>query len=114
MAIAALIPLIMVAEHLMWWRHTRETARISLFPLASRMVIGLTDQRLLIWAASRRWRLGGFLGSVSRDRIVQATAPTVGAGWRTVRIYLANEPAVSIRVPGVMADRLAALLSGRQ
>lgn len=114
LAFAPLIPLIMVVEHLMWWRRTREAARTSMFPLAPRMIIGLTGQRMLIWAATRRWQLGEFLGSVSRDRIVQSTAPTVGEGWRTVRIYLANEPTVPIRVPGVMADRLAALLSGRQ
>jgi hypothetical protein len=114
LAVVPLIPLIMVVEHLMWWRRTRQTAQTSMFPLAPRMIVGLTGQRMLIWAADRRWRLGDFLGSVDRDRIVQSTAPTVGAGWRTVRIYLANEPTVPIRVPAAMADHLAAALSGRQ
>jgi hypothetical protein len=113
LAPAELFPLIMAVEHLAWRQRSRAAARTSMFPLAPRMIIGLTDQRLLIWVARRRWRLGAFLGDVPRDRIVQATAPTAGQGWRTVRIYLANEPTVSIQVPAVTADRLSSALSGR-
>jgi hypothetical protein len=109
---AELWPLIIAAEQLMRHRRDRAAARASLFPLGPRMIIALTDQRLLIWAAKLNWRPGRFLGYVSRDRILQVTAPTVGSGWRTVLIYLANEPVVSIRVPSATADQLAAALSG--
>ena len=87
---------------------------LSMFPLAPRMFIVLTNRELLIWAARRNWRLGDYLGSVHRQRIIQATAPTVGAGWRTVLVYLANEPTVPIRVPSTIADDLAAMLPPRE
>lgn len=109
---AELMPLIMVAERITWRLYGRAAAQASRFPLAPRMVIGLTRQRLLIWAARRRWRAGKYLGEVSRDRIVLSTAPTIGPSWRTVLIYLANEPTVTIKVPAVTADRLASTLSG--
>jgi hypothetical protein len=108
------MPLIMTVEYVLWRRRSRAVGRASLFPLAPRMIIGLTSQRLMIWAARRRWRLGKLLGYVSRERIIQATAPTGGSGWRTVQIYLANEPAVPIKVPAVMADPLASTLSGQE
>jgi hypothetical protein len=113
LAPAELRPLIMVAERLAWRRRSRTAGRLSMFPLAPRMVIGLTSQRLLIWSARSRWRAGRYLGEVSRDRVVLSTAPTVGVGWRTVLIYLANEPTVTIKVPAVTADSLAATLSGQ-
>lgn len=109
---AELWPLIMAAEYVLRRRRDRAASRGSLFPLSSRMIIALTDQRLLIWAAQLRWRPGMFLGYVTRDRILQVTAPTVGTGWRRVVINLANEPTVSIKVPAETADRLAQVLSG--
>lgn len=112
LAPAELMPLIMLAERIAWRRRSGAAARVSVFPLAPRMVIGLTGQRLLIWAARSRWRAGAYLGEVPRDRIVLSTAPTIGSGWRTVLIYLANEPTVTIKVPAVTADRFAATLSG--
>jgi hypothetical protein len=110
---ALLIPLIAAVES--WhWRHTaRKLARQSLFPLAPRMVVALTERRLLVWTAGRRWSLGPFIGFVTMDRIVQAEVVTVGSGWRTVRFDLANEPSVRLKVPGELADDLADFLSGR-
>jgi hypothetical protein len=102
----------LAAEHLTHRRRLREQARESMFPLASRMIIGLSNQRLLIWSVRPGWRLGGFIGYVARDRILQAAAPTRGSGWRTVDIYLAQEPTVSIKVPARAADDLARELSG--
>lgn len=113
LAPAELMPLVMLAERIAWRHRSRAAARASIFPLAPRMVIGLTSQRLLIWAARSRWRAGKYLGEVSRERIALSTAPTIGPGWRTVLIYLANEPTVTIRVPAATADRLAATLSGQ-
>ena len=113
LAPAELRPLIMLAERIAWRRRTGAAARASAFPLAPRIVIGLTGLRLLIWAARSRWRAGTYLGEVARDRIVLSTAPTIGTGWRTVLIYLAHEPTVTIKVPAVTADSFAATLSGR-
>ncbi len=113
MAPAELMLAVVAAEHLAQRRRLREQARESMFPLASRMVIGLSNQRLLIWSVRPGWRLGSFIGYVARDRILQATAPTIGTGWRTVNIYLAQEPTVSIKVPARAADDLARELSGR-
>jgi len=103
---------VIAADHLARRRRLRAQARESIFPLAPRMIIGLTNRRLLIWSVRPGWRLGPFLGYVTRDRIMQATAPTVGGGWRTVSIFLAQEPTVSIKVPAAAADDLARELSG--
>jgi hypothetical protein len=112
LAVSGAWPLIMVVEHLAWRRRAGVAGRTSGFPLAPRMIIGVTDQRLVTWAARRGWRLGPVVGDVSRDLILQATAPTVGAGWRTVLIRLSSGPTVRIKVPANLADRLAAGLSG--
>ncbi len=109
---AELMLAVLAAEHLTHRRRLRAQARESMFPLASRMIIGLSNRRLLIWSVRPGWRLGSFIGYVARDRILQATAPTVGTGWRTVNIYLAQEPTVSIKVPARAADDLARELSG--
>lgn len=114
MAPAWLWPLILTAEHLHWRHRVRQASQASAFPLASRMLIGLTAQRLVIWKARGHWRLGDLLGDVPRERIVRAEAPTVGSGWRTVRIHLADGPAVPVRVSHKIADRLADVLSGQQ
>lgn len=112
MAPAELWLAVLAAEHLTHRRRLRAQARESMFPLSSRMIIGLSNQRLLIWSVRPGWRLGSFIGYVTRDRILQATAPTAGTGWRTVNIYLAQEPTVSIKVPARAADDLARELSG--
>jgi hypothetical protein len=114
LAPAALWPLIMAVEHLIRRRRDHEASRASLFPLSSRMIIALSDQRLMIWAARLNWRPGSFLGYVSRDRILQVSVPGTGSGWRRVLIHLANEPTVSIKVPSTTASQLAAALSGTQ
>jgi hypothetical protein len=112
LAPAELWPVIIAADRLLRWRRNRAVSRASLFPLSSRMLMGLTDQRLLIWAAGPRWRPGRFLGYVARDRILQVTAPVPGAGWQAIVIHLATEPAVSIKVPPSAASRLIPELSG--
>jgi hypothetical protein len=112
LAPAVLWPLIMAVEHLMRRGRDHAASRASLFPLSSRMIIALSDQRLLIWAARMNWRPASFLGYVSRDRILQVTVPGVGSGWRRVLIHLANEPTVTIKVPSMTAGQLAAALSG--
>jgi len=112
-ALDGLALLIVAAEHLAWRRRSRVTARTSMFPLAPRMFIGLTDSRILVWSARYRWRIGRYLGDVSLDRVMAAEAPTAGSGWRTVVMHLADGPKVPIKVPNSIADHLASGLSGR-
>lgn len=110
---AAFVPVVTVVERWQQRRAARQTSKASLFPLAPRMVMALTNRRLLIWAAGRRWSMGTFLGFVPLESIVDADVVTVGAGWRTVRTDLANEPSVRFRVPGQLAEDIAAALSRR-
>ena len=110
---AELMAALLATDRLTRRRRLRAQAKESMFPLAARMIIGLTNQRLVIWSVRPRWRLGSFLGYVSRDRILQAIAPPMsGTGWRNVSIYLAQEPTVSIKVPTAAADDLVRELSG--
>lgn len=111
---ALLIPVIAAVERWHWRRTAQRLAKQSLFPLAPRMVVALTERRVLIWAAARGWAAGPFIGFVTLDRVVEAEVLTVGSGWRTVRIDLANEPAVRLKVPGDLSEDLAAFLSGRR
>lgn len=110
---AALLPVVAAVERWQDRRTARSTSKTSLFPLAPRMVMGLTNRRILVWRAGRRWSMGTFLGFVPMDAIVRAEVLTVGEGWRTVRVDLANEPSVRFRVPGQLADDFADALSGR-
>jgi hypothetical protein len=112
LAPAELWPLIWAAEHLLRRRRDRSASQTSMFPLSARMLMALTEDRLLIWAAKRRWRPVQFLGFVSRDRILQATTRTTGSGWRTVQLHLANEPAVAVQVPATAVGSLISALSG--
>jgi len=109
--LAPLIPVIMAAHLAAWRKHSRAASIRTGFPLAPRMIIGVTDRRLIIWTARRRWRIGASLGSVKLDRIVAAEAPTVGSGWRSVIIHLSNQQELTIKVPATAADRLAVALS---
>lgn len=110
---AALVPVVAAVERWQQRRATRQTTKTSMFPVAPRMLMALTNRRLLMWAAGRGWSMGAFLGFVPLDAIVRAGAVTVGEGWRTVQVDLANEPSVRFRVPGQLADDFADALSGR-
>jgi hypothetical protein len=112
LAPAELWPLIWAAEHLLRHRRDRAASQTSMFPLSTRMIMVLTEERLLIWAAGRRWRPAQFLGFVTRDRILQASTRTTGSGWRTVELHLANEPAIAVQVPATAVGPLVSALSG--
>jgi hypothetical protein len=105
-----LIPLMMAAQRATWRKHASAASARSGFPLAPRMIIGVTDRRLIIWTARSRWRIGASLGSVMLDRIFAADAPSAGSGWRSVMIHLPSQK-VTIKVPAAAADRLAVALS---
>jgi hypothetical protein len=102
-----------VTDRLTLRRRLRKVTKESIFPLAPRMIVGLTTRRIMIWSARPGWRVGPFLGYVSRDRVLQATAPGSESGWRAVSFFLAQEPTVSIKVPARAADDLTRELSSR-
>jgi hypothetical protein len=112
LAIEGVWPLLMAVSHLVRRHRDRVASRAAQFPLSSRMVLVLTDQRLLIWAARRRWRPGRFLGDVPRDRILEVTSPPAGTRWRTAEFRLADGTGVSVRTSARSLGQLLTALSG--
>jgi hypothetical protein len=103
---AALIPLVRGVSRA---RQRRKASRLTDqtgFPLASRMMLVLTDRRLLVFCPGGR--LGGLLGSVARGDIIAAHRPSLGGAWRTVRLELASGETVSMQIVGSGAERFAA------
>jgi hypothetical protein len=111
---AALIPLV---RGVSWARQRRRAARLSDragFPLASRMMLVLTDRRLLVFCPGGNGHdLGGLLGSVARGDIIAAHRPTLGGAWRTVRLEIATGETVSMQIVGSGAERFAAAFATR-
>jgi hypothetical protein len=77
---APAFPLLWLSRRLARKRSHRSVADRSGFPVARRMVIILTNHRLLVWSVSRRWAPGALIGDLGRDRIRDAESPTVGQG----------------------------------
>lgn len=109
--LAVAMPVLWVTRRVSRQRRDRRVLAMSGFPLAHRMLLAVTNDRLLVWSASRQWKPMSFLGAVSRERIERGEAPTVGEGWRSVRIDLHDAGTVIIKVAAKHADPLAALLS---
>lgn len=107
-------PLFWLADRFSERRRNRAVRERSGFPLARRMVLAVTSERLLVWSANRRWSRLSFLGAIPRDQILRAEAPTVGQGWRSVHIQIGGAEPVIVKVAGKNADELAALLSARR
>jgi hypothetical protein len=97
------------------WRSKRVEAQTG-FPLRPRMIVGITDTEVVVWSASARWphgrwRLGNQAGRVRLDQVVNAEAPTVGTGWRTLNLRVFEKAPISILVPALVIDDLVVLLS---
>jgi hypothetical protein len=105
------MPLLWTYRRLGRRSQSRQSLARSGLPLARRMVLGVTDDRLIVWSASKSWEPQSLLGEFARGHVRDATAPTVGQGWRTVRIELDEGEPVVIKVVADKADELAALLS---
>jgi hypothetical protein len=104
-------PLLWASRRIARRRARQSTSERSGIPVSRRMVVAVTGDRLLIWSAGRRWEPDTYLGDISRQRIAGAQAPTVGQGWRSVRIDLVDSDSVTIKVAGQAADELAGLLT---
>jgi hypothetical protein len=111
---AILAPLVWAAWHATWRRSARAASLAAGVALAPRMVIALTPRRMMVWQASRRWRLGTMAGELPRDLIVGATAPPGGTRSRALVLRLATGKAVTLTVWPDTADDLAAQLSRRR
>jgi hypothetical protein len=108
---AIVVPLVRIVGRVMWNRAAvaaQENVGVDLRP---RMLWALTDQRILLFSALKRWELGESLGAIARTEVVGATAPTVGQGWRTVVLELTAGRQLSIKVGHTVADDLAAELT---
>jgi hypothetical protein len=115
----AMLPAFLIPLNRLLFRagHRQEAARLSgqgPFPLAPRMVLVLTDLRLIVIARTgRKFRdVGDVLASVPRPDIVGASRPTVGGVWRTVLLDLASGTTVTVQVAGSGAEDLVAALTG--
>jgi hypothetical protein len=106
-----LVPLAWAVRHATWRHTTRAASRSADTPLAPRMIVALTARRMVIWRATRRWRLGRVIGDLPRDRISGVTARTSGTRSSTLVLHLSTGPTVTIMVTSDSADQLAALLS---
>lgn len=104
-------PLVWAAWHATWRRSARAASRAAGVALAPRMIIALTPRRMVVWQASRRWRLGTMTGELPRDLIVGAMAPPGGTRSSALVLRLATGHAVTLRVWPATADDLAAQLS---
>lgn len=100
-----------------WARRAAERASVRResqthgFPLRRRMIIALTNRRVVVWPLSRRPK-GEPIGEVERSMISRAVRPTVGGSWRTVVLTLTSGHEVRIQVAGDGADALAKDLAG--
>jgi hypothetical protein len=106
-----LAPLVWAVWHATWRHKTRAASRSADVPLAPRMIIAVTSRRLVIWAASRRWRLGKVVGDLLRDRITGITKAASGTRSQTLMLHLSTGPTVTIMVAAATADSLASVLS---
>jgi hypothetical protein len=107
---AALIPLVRGVSQARQRRKASRLADTSGVPLASRMMLVLTDRRLLVFCPGGRngHDLGGLLGSVARGDIMAAHRSSLGGAWQTVRLQLTSGETVSMQIVGSGAERFAA------
>jgi hypothetical protein len=108
---AVVVPLVRIVGRVMRNRAAAAAQEDVGIGLRPRMLWALTDQRILLFSALKRWELGEPLGAIARTEVVGATAPTVGQGWRTVVIELTAGRQLSIKVGHTVADDLAAELA---
>lgn len=112
MTFVLFLPLLIVADRLEWRAASNKAARETGFPLATKMIIGITADRLIIWSARWRWRLGSQRGAVRRDQVSLMESPPSQSRWPKVRLMLPGKPVAVIRVPASAVGQLTEALSG--
>lgn len=108
----ALVPVLWAVNFLTWTHTTRKASQAAGVPLARRMMIAVTSQRLLIWKASRRWMLSELIGEIPRQQVSSVTTYGPAVAARGFVIHLSNGKSVTLQVSREAADHLTALLSG--
>ena len=108
---AIVVPLVTIVSKVMWNRTAAAAQHKVGIGVRTRMVWALTDQRILLFSALKRWQLGEWLDEIPRVEVTSATAPTMGQGWRTVIIELRASRKLVIKVGPTLADDLAAELT---
>jgi hypothetical protein len=94
----AALPLLLLWRRIAAKRLHQQALTSSGFPMARRMLLVPTGHRLLVWSARKGFAPDKFLGDLAYARITGAASPTVGQGWRTVVIDMADGDPVSIKV----------------
>lgn len=104
---AELVPLLWLMDHARWRYRARAASRCAQVPLAPRMIIAVAGRRLVIWAASRRWRPGAVIGDLPRDRIIEITCTGEGTRSRLVVLHLSDGQTVALQVAAKNAADVA-------
>lgn len=91
-------------------RRARAIGTMTGFPLDRRMALVITAERLVIFRAPRVGAVEK-LGEVPRSRIVSASMPYLGGGWRTVMIRTSDGLIVRLQVDRERADTFVNALS---
>jgi len=107
----ALVPRAWAAWHAMWRHAARAASRAADIPVAPRMIVVLTTSRIVIWRATRNWRLGKMCGAMPRDQILGASAAVGGTQSRRLVLHLSTGSAITVLVTPATADQLIGLFS---
>ena len=92
-------------------RLRRQSQKVG-FPLDQRMILAVTDRRLLI-AKDVRGRRPVILGEVPRADIVNARLPYLGDGWKLLELMLTGDRGVRLFIDRADAQGLIATLSNK-
>ncbi len=93
-------------------RIARERSAAIGFPLDRHMAMAVTEDRLVIWRASRRViRAPRLLGDVPLSRIRSARLPYIGGGWKVVEVRLVDGRGIRFLADRHHAEGLAQALS---
>jgi hypothetical protein len=107
---AVLAPLAWAVWRAMWSHNVRVASRAAGVPLAPRMIVALTPKRLVIWRATRNWRLGKVSGELPRERILRITEAGGGTRSRRLEFQMSTGSSFSLMVTKDAARQLTATL----
>jgi hypothetical protein len=111
LTIAGLGAVVTVAEHMMRRSFVQQTLQTTGVPLAQRMFIAITPQRLVIGQASRGWELRTIMGDLPRDRLAKVELGAASDRTRRVVLHLNTGESITLRMAREIADQFRDLLS---
>lgn len=106
----ALVPLVWAARHASWRHAARAAGRAAGIPVAPRMIVAMSARRIVIWRATRGWRLRDIRGELPRERVLGVTASGGGARSRRLALHLSTGSSITLLVVPAVADQLTTLL----